>query len=439
MELTLDNVYKLLDSTEYTANYLRSTKIDEPHFSSQDWTDTIKLLLDSLWPGYRIKNFERNEGAIRGGICNLPLYLESKVFKDVTIVSILGLYPTLISKLSNLEKTHNALDPYDEEEWEDKSFFKEKLIWNVDNFPTLYDFLQNNKKEFNKFNNDKVSLLINTLLNYTWGVMNNKYSLFCCKNGNVVADTARRIMEHLHDTFQNHLIYQSYDCIFFSAYDEIKDKFETILKDMDIKFRADKHLYFIPFKKKKYILSDNEILNFAGFGQKISNLREHYENERINSSKGMGQDPFKELKKGESWISGLKQYEEESEEGGFDTNEYVFDPYNPNNKKEISNSLKIAAQTIGLDLVKDLDKYGIQYTEGEALPIIVDEKTFMPKLAERYGKNLPPPVVTSTGGSFGKLGKKIGNVVGVKLKDNVKPLPHNLDDDMDLSDLFDNL
>ena len=401
MELTLDNVYKLLDSTEYTPDYLRSTKIQEPHFSLQEWTDTIKLLLDSLWPGYRIKNFERNEGFIRGGhhpqICNLPSHLESRVFKDVTIVSILGLYPTLISKLSNLEKVHNDLDPYDEEDWDDKSFFKEKLIWNVENFPILYDFLNKNRSEFNKFQNEKVDLLLRSLINYAWEIMNNQYSLFCCNNVNVVADTARKIMEYLHDTFQTHLIYQSPDSIYFSAYDEIKDKFETVLKDIDIKFRVDKHLYFIPFKKKKYILSDKEILNFTGFGEKICNLKEYYDRMTMNQ-------------------------EEDSEE-----KEYKFDSYNPfeNNIKELSISMKKASQTIGLDLVENEDKTMKKYKAAHRLH--EDETTFMPKmsLVEKYG-NVNTGTVKDISESW-----LSNDVVGVKLDEkNVKPLPHNLDNDL---------
>jgi len=345
MELTIENVYRLLDSTEYSIEFLTPEKLQSfnnpPKFSLDDWTDTMKLILDTMWPGYKIKKFKTEKEPTRGGLSVLKEIHRHRIFKGVTELSFKDFYPTIISKLSLIEKPHKDIDPYGEENWEERSFFKQELQWNTDKFPILYKFLLNNKDEFKKYNNERVDLLIRRLLNFTWGAVNSRHSLFTCWNTDAVAETGRNILQSILEEFPEHIISIDYDTIFFSAFDEIRNQLENKIFEIGIPFDVEFHAYLIPFNNKDYIISEHEI-KVHGCHNIITNLRE--QNERLQKRK----EEFQERKYKSPGvfvreIDNSELYPTHTIDG--DSPVTPMDGLNPV-------SMKIAAQTIGLDLTK---------------------------------------------------------------------------------------
>ncbi len=358
MELTIENVYRLLDSNEYSIEFLTPEKLQSfnnpPKFSLEDWTDTMKLILDTMWPGYKIKKFKNEKEPTIGGLCVLKEIHKNRIFKGVTELSFKDFYPMIISKLSLIEKPHKDIDPYGEENWEEKSFFKQELQWNTDKFPILYRFLLDNKEEFKKYNNERVNLLINRLLNFTWGAVNSKHSLFTCWNTDAVAETGRNILQSILEEFPEHVICVDYDTIFFSAFDEIRNQLENKIFEIGIQFDIDFHAYFIPFNKKDYITTEHEI-KVHGCHNIISNLRE--QNERLqkrrdefNKTRIEDFDKTRKTGLGKYKSPGIFVTEIDNSEL-YPTHTIDGLSYNPIDNP-VPVSMKIAAQTIGLDLVK---------------------------------------------------------------------------------------
>jgi hypothetical protein len=285
MELTLDNVYQMLESTEYTVEkitgYDHTTK--QNLFKLQDWTDTIKFMLDSFWPGNRIKYLEKDDTIYTGGYCHLNEKYEKKLFSNVHRLMITSFYSKIITKLNNLEKEKKTLDPYNEEIWEG-DFFTQKLRWNSEKFPILFDFLVENKdkikeKSLSTDETGRVYYLLKGLLNYTYGAMNNPCSFIRCNNFSAVATTGRNIMSYFNETYPNHVIYTDTDEIYFSAFDEIRNDVENKFKEIDFSYEIEEWKYFIPFAKKHHISSNSE-LKCRGI-KEIPNLRIH--NEQIQN------------------------------------------------------------------------------------------------------------------------------------------------------------
>ena len=278
MELTIENLYQLLDSTEYTEKELEKSHID--HSLLMKWETTFKILLDSFFPNYKINVINGFYRDYKGSIIHLESKYENCVFQNITELSFKSFYPNILLKLSKseIENSHKDIDPYGEENWNDEKIFSEKLIWNIKEFPILFDFLLKNKDSITKYNNEKVNKLIKLLLNYTYGAINNRYSHFIeCNNEDSIPSVGRKILTFFIDLYPNHIFYADTDVIYFSAFEEIeKDVFEK-LKDIDLPYEIINHLYMYIMRKKTYMMIDSEDVKFMGFNhfKIIKNLREH--------------------------------------------------------------------------------------------------------------------------------------------------------------------
>lgn len=298
MELNVENVYRLLDSTEYTMEYLTENKIgpDVKKFNLQDWTDTVKLLLDSFWPGNRIRTIFGEQETGVAGLRSLKDNFKNKIFKDITILSFKNFYPNIICKLSELDikNTHEDLDPYNEEKWEDNSIYSEKLRWNNDKFPILYRSILDNKSELEKYNNERVNILLRIIINMAYGACVNKYSLFKCSNRNIIAETGRKIVNKVSEKFDDHILFIDTDSIFFSGFDEIEESLEELIyTEIGIPYIIENHLYFLPRDSHSYLLLDNEYIG-RGVSEPIKNLKKF--NDRREESIEKNQARLKALK-----------------------------------------------------------------------------------------------------------------------------------------------
>lgn len=266
MELTTENVYQILNKSEYTNDYLSENK-----FNLGDFTDIIKLLLDSLWPGYRIKYME-NKQIHQGPV--VESYYDNKLFTNVTQICINDLYPHIIYKLN--KTTNNENDPYNEECW-GHPLFDDKIIWNIEQFPILFNFLYDNKNAISK-DDIRINRLIKILLNFTYGSVDNKYSFIKCQND--ISKTIVDVMKHIINSFTDHIIFVDTNKIYFSAFDEIKDEFHKIIKDLGFEYDIINWEYFYPIAKKKYIIGSELIISGI---KPISNLRLMKEKEKEKS------------------------------------------------------------------------------------------------------------------------------------------------------------
>jgi len=294
MELTVENVYRVLESTEYTAEQLnnRSLVRDDPNkFKASDYRKVITLLLDTFFSGYTIKEMEFYPEPGLGGMCNLNERAKNKLFKDATEISFVNFYAHIITKLNRYVNKHSDIDPYDEEEWEEDEgdFFNDEIVWNIDEFPTLFKFLLDNKKEIKKIsfekNDQKVYYLVKIILNFTFGTVHNPHSFLKCTNRDSIADSGRKIMKYFLDKYPHHIIYIDTDTIWFSAYDEIKDEVDEKLKDVDMDYDTENHSYFFISEKKHYLIIDNPE-NIKSIGTKpIDNFRIYNETLERNREK----------------------------------------------------------------------------------------------------------------------------------------------------------
>jgi len=318
MELTLENVYHVLESTEYTVEFLTQTpkpgEIEIDKFKLSDFEKTIRLLLDSFFPDYKIRNVEPpTMGPMAGGMVHFDSQLGNKLFRNITEFSFVNFYPSIITKLSDYVNKNKENDPYGEEEWED-DFFSKNLYWNINEFPILYKFLLDNKKNIKKMSAErdpsdkvyehKVYILTRILLNYTYGAMNNHYSFLRCNNRAAVPDTGRNIMQYLLDRYRQYIIYLDTDSIWFSAYSEIKEDFENKLKELDMPYDIEDHFYFLLVHKKNYLIIDEpRQIKFIGTRGTIENLREwHEKQEKIREA---NRKKIEERRKTESTLDSI--------------------------------------------------------------------------------------------------------------------------------------
>jgi len=285
MELTLDNVYQLLDNTEYTLEKItgQDPVTHQNNFKLQDWTDTMKLMLDSFWPGNRIKILNNYQPLIHGGRVYLNESYKDRMFLNVHQVSLNNFYQRIITKLNNVDPKafKNEIDPYGEENWDDGIFYKQKLDWNSVKFPVLFDFLVENKEKIKERSTSderegqhgRVYRLLISILNYTYGAMNNLYSLIKCSNPGAVAETGRSIMRYFENTYPNHVIYIDVDEIYFSAFEEIREDIESKLKELKLDYDIDNYQYFLPLAKKNHVkVSDPKLIKYRGI-REVPNLR----------------------------------------------------------------------------------------------------------------------------------------------------------------------
>ena len=280
MELTVENVFRLLESRNYTKEYLESDYSIPPDYSNppkkfniQDYTDTIKLLLDSFWPGYRIKHSDTNE-LISGPITKLDDKYIHRVFTDVTKLDIHNLYPHTIYKLNNVKNQHKDVDPFNEEDWETNSLFKNGLIWNIDQFPILFNFLFD-QREIIRTMDEGVYMLLKRIFNYTWGAINNKYSFVKCRNSSEIMTTINNIENYIYDTFSKHVIYLNVDTAYFSAFSEIEEDIINKFNELGYDFSLTTIRNFLPINRRDYVTSEFD-LQVRGL-KIIPNLREYLE------------------------------------------------------------------------------------------------------------------------------------------------------------------
>lgn len=279
MEQTLENLYEKLKHISYKGD----TFVDK--VSLKFWEESFKFLLNEFYNGYQINDVNIVDIHLHpGSVCHLDSILENKIFENVTELEFKSFYPNIISKLSNLQtnKTSKENDPYNEENWDEDGIFSEKLIWNINEFPKLFDFLLKNKENIKKYKDEKVNNLLNILINYTYGAINNRYSNFIkCNEQSAITSTGRKILTSLISSYPNHIIYADTDTIYFSAFDEIENDVLDELKDIDIPYEIKNHLYLFPIRKRNYIIINNNDVIFRGC-KTIKNLREYKIRREIN-------------------------------------------------------------------------------------------------------------------------------------------------------------
>lgn len=278
MELTIEKVYGILDNIPYTKENLNQCNIYDKKYTLDVWELTTKTLLNSFFPYWKIETFNENTRSFIGSRVYSDPKLEDKLFNNVTEFWFKSFYPNITSKLSNLEmkNTRVDIDPYSEENWDDDKLFSDKIIWNIVEFPILFDFILKNKESFRTYNNEKVDMLIKGFLNYTYGAINNAKSFIRCINNDKIASTGRKILNFFIETYPQHIIYADTDTIFFSAFEEIKNGIEEKMKEIDLPYEISNHLHFLFLTKKRYMIIDSDDVKFKGL-KSIDNLREDKE------------------------------------------------------------------------------------------------------------------------------------------------------------------
>lgn len=292
MELTKENLYSLLDSTEYTLEKIKnasvSTAITAEKFNTKDYNELIKNLLDSFFPGQETKmDFHVRDRSLPlyGGLCHSEY--NSKIFKDVTKITFHHFYPHITIKLSEGEyiNNHKDIDPFNEENWEDDvTLFGKKITWSIKEFPLLYKFLLESYSYINSLENERVKTLLRVVINMTFGIMANKYQIgyISCDGYENVTITGRMILQNFLNKFPNHVFYLDTDEMYFSAFDEIKEEVIEILKEIDITYEIQNIPYMFLLRKKQFITWQDENFKTRGFSKTdiIENMRirkEHIE------------------------------------------------------------------------------------------------------------------------------------------------------------------
>jgi hypothetical protein len=255
MELTFDNVYNLLESTKYTADDITKDIITK---GFNNYSDIIKLLLDNFYPEYEInENIQTNKTY---GIGMVLAPYPSRIFEDVTILTINNFYATTIALLNNPKVKSNDsikdIDPFGEEKWDDK-LFSQQLKWNIKEFPELYNFMIKNYKNFKERSTDKkVSTIVKIILNMTYGIAIGSKHPIRCINPELIIETLSKIFNEIETKFRNYYTYIDTDMFFFTDFEKISDNICEMLDNWGYTYEIKKVNYFLSIDKKKYLLSD---------------------------------------------------------------------------------------------------------------------------------------------------------------------------------------
>lgn len=259
MKLTIDNVYDLLESTEYTIENLQSkTNLIEIY------NHLTELLLNNFFPEYVvIENFEQS-------FCNSVKLLEPhnpSIYQDVTLLTIKRFYPTTIYKLNDIT----------DKEGDTSSIFSEPLIWNINEYKILFNFLLKNIDNFKEMSKDgRVILMIRFIINFTFGIAISGKNRIKCYNPSLIIDTNNKMYEIIQNKFYYYLIYCDVDEFYFSDFNDKLPELKGMLDNWGYSYEIEKINYFFYLAKKKFIISDNP---FEGKGLPtcIKSLKEYKE------------------------------------------------------------------------------------------------------------------------------------------------------------------
>lgn len=293
MELTIDNLYQVLNNTKYTeeeldACYIVSTPSRQSKFTRKDWIEVIDLLLTTFFNEIHKNqiNIEDRNDILRGGMVFAKF--DDTKFNDVTRIDFINFYPNIMMKLTNNNIEYldrRDIDPYGEEDWEENddennvndNFYYKKIVWNIEEFPILYDFIIKSKKDIKKYNNNKVYKLINIIINFTYGVVmaRDENSYINCSNVSSITAVGRKILTYFKEKFPYHVVYLNTNSIWFSAFNDIKDEVFKILEKIDISYDIDNFKWIYINNKINHMFSkDSETdCNYRGI-KSINNLRE---------------------------------------------------------------------------------------------------------------------------------------------------------------------
>lgn len=282
MELTLDNLIRILDNSEFTLEYIKELPKQRGE-NLNIYVKTLENLLETFFPGIDLKKETGHASPqiFHGGVVHLDKTLEKKLFKGVTKLAFKHFYANIISKSLLIERSDyfNEIDPYGEENWEDPSlgkFFNKKLDINIKEFPILFKFILDNYENIKNLENEKIMTLTRFLLNYTFGTFVARNSFLKSLNADIVTEIGRNIINSFIEQFKDNVLYADIDMILFIDYKDIEEEVKEKMKDINIPYQTKDYLYFLPLQKKNYILSENEI-EIRGFPI-IENLKKYRTN-----------------------------------------------------------------------------------------------------------------------------------------------------------------
>lgn len=285
MELTFDNVYNLLDSTEYTTETLQDGKN-----SIRIYNRLANLLLKNFFPDYKIHDIQITP-ALTGSKFVGPK--SQAVYQDVTALTIKHYYPTTIDILNNIvgnsDNSNQDIDPFNEEEWSEDLLFSQPLIWNVEEYPILYNFLLKNINQFREKSTDnRVKSMVNILINFTFGVAIYGKNTIKCYNPSLIMSTINRISEILQKVFDDYIIYVDCDIFYFSDFDEALPKLKKMLDDWGYSYEIEKINNFLYLERKRVVISDTpfKILGNIPIIPSIKKRREKFDLAKERSRRG---------------------------------------------------------------------------------------------------------------------------------------------------------
>lgn len=265
MELTIDNLYAFLKSTNIKEEELESL--------NSEFNRIIKSLLDEFFPNWKALNITRTSPITQGGRCYIDSRCEEKIFNNITVLNFYNLYPNIIIKLSEeCEEImdHSESDPFGEESWDVKT---DGLYWNVPEFFKLYKFIFESREELKAFGDSIINELVKILINHTYGSLASRYSTFYAFGAENISALGRNIMDIFINGYPNNVIYTDTDQVFFLNFDEIKEKVEKDLEKIGFEYDFRKINTLVLLKKKKYIESEDYNLKTKGM-KKILKLQD---------------------------------------------------------------------------------------------------------------------------------------------------------------------
>jgi len=236
-DLNIDNVAKVLNNlhlSDYNFMMYNSNNLKNYH-------TIIKSLLDNFFDYYHDKDFHiREKNNFDSAVILLNKKMTNVWVKDITEIRFISMYPNIIIKL-----------------WE-----QELLKFNIKEFGVLFKFIVQNKESINKKLTNKNKVLINFIINYTYGASHNINSIIKIDGINLIIPYYKDVLISLFDNYPNNVIHIEVDSIFLDFLD--KDMLDKYIIPLNLPYVIEHHQGIFIMKKKSYLLQTKDGMKVRG-------------------------------------------------------------------------------------------------------------------------------------------------------------------------------
>jgi hypothetical protein len=191
-----------------------------------NWYDIIRNLLNGIYPDNKSiscqqEDIENNKNY--GGKEWLNPKFQDKKIEDVLVFKFERLYPEVIWNLyykGGIKFNNNRIG----------ELFGDLLNINKQDISSFVEKSKNIKEAFSYCSEVEINLYIIKIINYFYGVLSRKNSLFYCNNFNMVPKYCINLLDIIIEKFKDNIIYVNTDMIYFRYTNELNlEKFKQIL------------------------------------------------------------------------------------------------------------------------------------------------------------------------------------------------------------------